>query len=274
VTTSSPEPGRLLSDTHRLVFVGGLHRSGTTPLSRLLADHPEISGFHDTGVDEDEGQHLQTVYPPARVYGGAGRFALRPESHLVEDSPLATADNAAELLRQWEPWWDLSRPVLLEKSPPNLVMMRFLQRLYPTARFVVIVRHPIVVALSTKKWRRGTSLATMVHNWVAAHQLVLDDAPHVERLRVVNYEHLAQDPAPVLAELSDFLELQAPLSPDLWQSSRSRTYEEWWERLRSSRMPWRRTRVQRLIENYEPQVNALGYSLLDLDRVDPFPVRT
>ncbi len=272
MSTSSPDLSALLSDTHRLVFVGGLHRSGTSPLSRLLADHEEISGFHDTGVDEDEGQHLQTVYPPARVYGGAGRFALRPESHLVEDSPLATADNAAELLRQWQPWWDLSRPVLLEKSPPNLVMMRFLQQLYPTARFIVIVRHPIVVTLSTKKWRRGTSLATMVQNWVTAHRLVVEDAPHVARLRVVNYEHLAHDPAKVLTDLSDFLELRAPLSPDLWQSSRSQAYEEWWERLRASRVPWRRTRVQRLVDTYEPQVNELGYSLLDLDQVDPFPV--
>lgn len=259
-------------DTHRLVFVGGLHRSGTTPLSRLLAAHEEISGFHDTGVDEDEGQHLQTVYPPARDYGGAGRFALRPESHLTETSHLVSPENARRLLRQWEPWWDLSRPVLLEKSPPNLVMTRFLQALYPEARFVIIVRHPIVVALSTKKWRRGTSLSTMVENWVSAHRLVQEDAPHVDRLAVVNYEHLVSDPAAVLDRLTGFLELQTPLSPDLWQSSRSETYEQWWDRLRSSRMPGRRSRISRLVDTFEAPVNALGYSLLDLDHVEPFPV--
>jgi len=55
---------------HRLVFVGGLHRSGTTPLTRCLAAHSQISGFEGTGVEEDEGQHLQTVYPPARAHGG------------------------------------------------------------------------------------------------------------------------------------------------------------------------------------------------------------
>jgi hypothetical protein len=35
-------------DGHRFVFLAGLHRSGTTLLARLLAAHPEISGFSDT----------------------------------------------------------------------------------------------------------------------------------------------------------------------------------------------------------------------------------
>ncbi len=274
MTTPSREKSALLSETHQLVFVGGLHRSGTSPLSRLLATHPDVSGFQETGVDEDEGQHLQTVYPPARVYGGAGRFALDPRSHLTETAELVSEANARTLMDEWSHWWDTSRPLLLEKSPPNLVMTRFLQALYPGARFVVIVRHPVVVALSTKKWRRGTSLATMLDNWVVAHRTFRDDASHVTHAEVVNYEHLVQDAAAVLARLSTFLELSTPLSPELWQSSRSATYEEWWQRLRSSRVPGRRSRVAALIERFEPEVNELGYSLLDLEHVDRFPMPT
>ena len=64
---------------HRLVFVGGLHRSGTTPLTRCLAAHAQISGFAHTGVEEDEGQHLQTVHPPARpTPATAGSPCRRP----------------------------------------------------------------------------------------------------------------------------------------------------------------------------------------------------
>ena len=61
---------------HRLLFVGGLHRSGTTLLADLIAAHPLTSGFANTGVPADEGQHLQDVYPSARAFGGPGRFGL------------------------------------------------------------------------------------------------------------------------------------------------------------------------------------------------------
>jgi hypothetical protein len=65
---------------HRLVFVCGLHRSGTTPLTRCLADHPQVSGFRGTGVPEDEGQHLQDVYAAAAAFGGPGGFAFDPRA--------------------------------------------------------------------------------------------------------------------------------------------------------------------------------------------------
>src|SRR5690349_4227420 len=169
----------------QLVFVGGLHRSGTTPLANVLGSHPEISGLLDTGVIENEGHHLQDVYPRIRTYGGMGRFAHSDRAHLTESSPLANVNSARRLFEAWAPYWDLDQRYLVEKSPSNMIMGRFLQALFPESSMIVIVRHPIVVALATTKWtptivsRNGrvrTSLPSLVSHWVKAHEVLRGDA--------------------------------------------------------------------------------------------------
>ena len=259
------------STRHRLVFVGGLHRSGTTPMTRLLAGHPQVSGFAGTGVKEDEGQHLQDVYPSARAYGGAGRFALDSRAHLTETSALVTAENAEKLFAQWSAHWDLSRPVLVEKSPPNIVMTRFLQALYPDARFLVMVRHPAVVALSTSKWRQSTPLRSLVENWLRAHETFLADAAGLRSVHVVKYEDLVGQPQRTLEEVGRFLELDGAIPAGTLESGRSDAYERRWRALTESRLPWRRRSVRRILDELEPRVGRFGYSFGDLSRVGPFP---
>lgn len=259
-------------DPARLVFVGGLHRSGTTPLARLLAAHPEVSGFHDTGVKEDEGQHLQDVYPAARTYGGAGRFARHPLAHVTEESPLATTGNARRLLEQWTPYWDLDRRLLLEKSPPNLLMTRFLQALYPEARFVVVVRHPVVVALSTRKWAGPVAgLAPLLENWLAAHETFLADANRLRRLHVLRYEDLVGRPETTLAGLAEFLDLSTPIDPGSLDGRRSDGYLAEWQRLTGSRSPLARRRTDRLRRRFGDRIARFGYDFDDLGKLGPMP---
>jgi hypothetical protein len=265
--------GSAVIDPARLVFVAGLHRSGTTPLTRLLAEHPEISGFSGTGAKEDEGQHLQDVYPAAREYGGAGRFAHDPRAHLTEDSPLATPANADRLLEQWSRHWDLGRRLLLEKSPPNLVMTRFLQALYPDARFVVVVRHPVVVALSTLKWSGPTTrTGRLVEHWLRAHETFLADAARLRNVHVVRYEDLVSEPRRTLDALGDFLDLEEPLSDASFDGRRSDAYVDTWRRMRTSSSPLTRLRVDRLRRRYARGVERFGYDFDELGVTGPFPL--
>jgi Sulfotransferase family len=263
---------------HQLVFVGGLHRSGTTPLTDALAAHPDVSGLTGTGVSENEGIHLQDVYPRIRRYGGMGRFANDDRAHLTETSPLATAENAERMLRSWTPYWDLARPYLVEKTPSNLIMGRFLQALFPGSRLVVIVRHPVVVALAGAKWnpkvvsrtgRLHATLSGMVGHWVRAHQLLREDAAHLEHLHVLRYEDLIADPAARLADVQRFLGLSTPIPGDTLHAGRSDRYAEQWRALASGSLLQRRQR--RLIESrYGEAIQGFGYSLDDLAHRDPW----
>lgn len=260
-----------MPEHHRLVFVGGLHRSGTTPLTRVLSQHPLASGLTCTGVREDEGQHLQDVYPKARAHGGAGRFAFAPEAHLTERSSLVGPDTAERLLRAWEPYWDTSRPVLIEKSPPNLVMGRFLRAVFPDSVLIMVVRHPVVVALSTVKWRRlvsrqwqnHTSAERMVRHWIRAHEIMRADLDTMKRCHVVYYEDLVSKPVDELGKIQELLQLEQPFDVRGLSARHSDQYEQTWHAM-STGSPWQR-RQRLLIESRHGQhIKEFGYSLQDL----------
>lgn len=198
----------------KFVFIAGLHRSGTTLLADLLGAHPDISAFKNTGAYMDEGQHLQSVYPVGHVWGGdaVGRFGFDPFAYLTEKSPLAAPDKADALFAQWARHWDLSRPVLLEKSPPNIIRTRYLQACFPDSYFIVITRHPVANALATKKWCRRNPLIGIMTNWALCHSRLLRDRAYLKNCLIVRYEDMAADVAAVLRRATDFIGLP-PFEP-------------------------------------------------------------
>ncbi|WP_121971331.1 sulfotransferase [Leptolyngbya sp. BC1307] len=156
-------------ENHQFVFVCGLHRSGTSLLFKCIGEHPDISRFKDTGVPEDEGQHLQSVFKPASTYGGWGKFGFNKNAYLTEASSLVCDRNKARLFSEWQKFWDLEKTLLLEKSPPNLIRMRFLQAMFPNSYFIVLKRHPIAVSYATQKVNKK-SIYSLIEHWLVCYE--------------------------------------------------------------------------------------------------------
>ena len=181
---------------------------------------------------------------------------------MTEDSPLATDANRDKLVAEWGRYWNLGQPVLVEKSPPNLLKLRFLQALFAEANFVVIMRHPIAVSYATQKWSE-TSLESLLDHWLVCHDIFLEDAPHIERLVLVRYEDFVADPAGVVGRIQGRLGL-APSGAAF--KARSGINDEYFKRWSARLRPRQRRQHMELARRYEERANRFGYSLVEPER--------
>ena len=251
-------------DNHNFIFVTGLHRSGTSLLHRCLRSHPQISGFHNTGVAEDEGQHLQTVLPRGGAYGGPGRFGRHPDAHMTEDHPLALPETAAALFAQWSPYWDIAKPYLLEKTPITLLRTRLFQRLFPNSYFIVLIRHPAAVALATYNALASSgsppdlTVADLIEHWLISHETFQEDVPYLRRLTILRYEDFAAGPQHALDAIYGFLGLPPHVCGEEIEANVNARYQAQWQAM--SLDPHHRRDIERAA-GFEERARVFGYSL-------------
>ncbi len=196
---------------HRYVFVGGLHRSGTSLVARLLAEHPQVAAISDAPVPENEGVYLQGAIPHTALHGRPLDFATDPAQHLVEGCRHDTLATRIRLEADWAPWFDPARPWRVEKSPVNLTRARLYQQLFPLAQFVMVVRHPQAVAAAMAKWTDRPA-GDIIDIWLDAHDRLAADLPYLHAVMVLRYEDVVRDPAAARRALGAFLDL-SPRGP-------------------------------------------------------------
>ncbi|GAA4415484.1 hypothetical protein GCM10023169_01840 [Georgenia halophila] len=231
----------MISQLPAPIFVGGLQRSGTTLVGRLVAQHPAVTGLVGTHTGEDEGQFVQDVYLTDHEMGSRRgskrgltmRWAYHPEAHLTEDDLPSRPDAAERLVAAWSAYFEEpTAAAFVEKSPSNLTRTRFLQATFPAARFVILTRNPVVQALATRKWltRRmqvGSNFAPVIEHWLEAMSIYERDEPHLEESLVVRYEHLLSNPQGTMDRIWSHLGLE---SIDVLKGIRNENdkYVEYW----------------------------------------------
>lgn len=252
---------------YKFVFICGLHRSGTSVLFKCLKEHPAMSGFHRTGVPEDEGQHLQSVYPPAKCYGGAGRFGFASEAHLTESSSLVTKDNQAKLFAAWQPYWDLKRSVLLEKSPPNLIRTRFLQAMFPHALFIIIQRHPIAVSYATYshtkllKFFNKNTIHSLFNHWLTCHEIFDNDKSYLHKYIVIKYEDFIKEPNLIIENICRFIGVEKYVHTEAVIDNNKRYFTKWGKMQNNIIL---RKYQEYLIDKFEKRINKFSYSFFEM----------
>lgn len=267
----------MINEYSKFIFVGGLHRSGTTLLYKCIGNHPQISIFSKTGALMNEGQYLQSIYPTANQYGGPGKFGFKKHSFLTEDSPLSNQNNAKTMLSEWSNYWDISKSYFAEKSPPNIIRMRFLQSLFPNAYFIIICRHPIATSFAIQKWVKpplrkwlDRKLDSLIKHWLICHEQMLFDSIHINNLLLIRYEDFIMSPQSIINKIYTYLNIEEIPLFDNIKTDLNNQYIKKYQKLEQNGL-FGYLYTKYIYNCYETKINKFGYSLKDKPYILPAP---
>ena len=205
----------------KLIFVIGPPRSGSTLLMRMLSSHSAIYsraephlltplahlGYYDT-VDQAPFDHLQAQQAVRELVADLPRGeddyldACRAYTDVLYDRVLAACGKG--------------KPFFLDKTPANGLILPFIAKLYPRARYVVLTRHPAAVWSSYANsffdgdYAAARKFNPILNRYVPAMARFLRDRP-VPYVRV-GYEDLVRRPEDEMRRVFAFVGV--PFEPD------------------------------------------------------------
>ena len=166
----------------RYLFVLCPPYSGSTLLWKLLTTSPNVSAL------PAEGQFLPELEPIMRDRPWRDELSL-PWPHIKS---------------VWQSYWDTSKPILVEKSPPHLIRAQQIANHFQPVSFIVMVRNPYAVCEGLIRRNQWTAIEAAEHTLrcLQAQQKNVQQLPGLLKL---TYESLTRNPAAESQRMIGFL---------------------------------------------------------------------
>ncbi len=165
------------------LFVLCSHNSGSTVLWQFLQTSPHVS------VLPGEGQYLEGV-----------------RDIMNNDPWSSTTKFPWELIKtEWEKEWNLNKPILLEKSPPNLMRAFEIEKVFPNSYFVIMMRNPYAYCEGSKrKYLKGWSYSDLAKRWIDHAQHQLKNINGLQKVIYFTYEEFTENPSEIIKNMLHF----------------------------------------------------------------------
>ncbi len=205
IKTVYDSPARLATSTAdaQPVFIVGMPRSGTTLTEQILASHPALYGVGETPIIKRRADQATVALGNKPFPEHAAHLTLTLLNQLAEE----TLANLASLNHQQRAVFSY-----VEKNPINFTYTGFILQLFPNAKILHTVRHPLDVILScfTSNFSRGldwsfdlAALARVFQDYQSLMRFWHQQYPG--KILDVPYEKLVLEQETQTRELLDFV---------------------------------------------------------------------
>ncbi|XP_044312065.1 protein-tyrosine sulfotransferase 1 [Varanus komodoensis] len=189
-----------------LIFIGGVPRSGTTLMRAMLDAHPDVRCGEETRV-------IPRILAVKQMWARSSKEKMRLDEAGVTDEVLDSAMQAFLLeiiVKHGEP-----APFLCNKDPFALKSLAYLARIFPNARFILMVRdgrasvHSMISRKVTIAGFDLNSYRDCLTKWNRAIETMYNQCVEagMDRCMMVHYEQLVLHPELWLRTLLKFLRI-------------------------------------------------------------------
>jgi hypothetical protein len=180
------------------LFILGPPFSGTTLLHELLSTSANVSPNNTLGTRE--GQQLPKIRKV--MWEKADHYSL------------TEAYDWDFIKTEWLKYWDITKPILLEKSPPNLVRAEELKQYFQPAYFIGILRNPYALCESQIRTNNmpPQAAAEYVVGWFYSQR---ENIQKLNQCLFFTYEELTDNVRATREKIITFLPLLSDIRTDI-----------------------------------------------------------
>lgn len=121
--------------------------------------------------------------------------------------------------KEWRKYWDITKPILLQKSPSNLVRAKSIENHFTPSYFIIWVRNPYAHCESLlRREKRKYSSKTAAEFAVKCLYYQKENAESLKNVFLTSYENLVFDPLQFADKIQSFL-------PDLGKVETSQEFK-------------------------------------------------
>lgn len=236
-----------------LVFIIGSPRSGTTLLQSLLATQPRVMTVPETFYFDYFGKKVLLPFRKADIHGYMNYLSEKlgsdfssEVSSVISRRDIKNLSHATFFLEIFHTFYYIKNNrtlspsvnnIYIEKTPSHFLQINNIRSLFPSTKFICIIRHPIPTVLSSVKyWKKKdyySNIAAYARMWQQGYSLFDNfKQKNTNDCYSIKYEDLISNSTSHVKQICDFVGIE-------FDDKNLKTYREKVEGITTNKEHWK-----------------------------------